>query len=72
MVSRTPEVILGEQDTLIKADNYDRFSIDQIVSLVEKDGSRRFEKLIRDEGRLRTDQEIFEKDTYQNLILYDD
>ena len=56
------EVILGEQDTLVKADNYDRFSIDQIVSWWRKKASRRYENLI-DEGRLRTEQEIFEKDT---------
>ena len=35
------EVILGEQDTLVKADNYDRFSIDQIVSWWRKKASRR-------------------------------
>ena len=56
------EVILGEQDTLVKADNYDRFSINQIVSWWRKKASRRYENLI-DEGRLRTEQEIFEKDT---------
>tara|TARA_Y100000813_G_scaffold186209_1_gene158640 strand:- start:514 stop:1635 length:1122 start_codon:yes stop_codon:yes gene_type:complete len=56
------EVILGEQETLVKAENYDRFSIDQIVSWWRKKASRRYESL-REDGRLRMEREIFEKDT---------
>ena len=56
------EVILGEQDTLEKAENYDRFSVDQIVSWWKKKASRRYENL-RDEGRVRMEQEIFKKDS---------
>ena len=56
------EVILGEQDTLVKAENYDRFSVDQIISWWRKKASRRYET-IRDEGRVRMEQEIFKKDT---------
>ena len=56
------EVILGEQDTLVKAENYDRFSIDQIVSWWRKKASRRYESL-RQDGRIRMEREIFEKGT---------
>tara|TARA_B100000401_G_C52524324_1_gene585954 strand:+ start:19 stop:699 length:681 start_codon:yes stop_codon:yes gene_type:complete len=56
------EVILGEQETLEKAENYDRFSVDQIISWWKKKASRRYENL-RDEGRVRMDNEIFKKDT---------
>ena len=56
------EVILGEQDTLVKAENYDRFSVNQIISWWRKKASRRYET-IRDEGRVRMEQEIFKKDT---------
>ena len=52
------EVILGEQDTLVKAENYDRFSVDQIISWWRKKASRRYETL-RDEGRLRTKLETW-------------
>jgi hypothetical protein len=54
------EVILGEQDTLVKAENYDRFSVDQIVSWWRKKASRRYEAL-REDGRLRTKLETWNK-----------
>jgi hypothetical protein len=56
------EVILGEHETLEKAENYDRFSVDQIISWWRKKASRRYETL-KDEGRVRMDNEIFKKDT---------
>ena len=52
------EVILGEQETLVKAENYDRFSVDSIISWWRKKASRRFESL-REEGRLRTKLETW-------------
>ena len=52
------EVILGEQETLVKAENYDRFSVDQIISWWRKKASRRFENL-KEEGRLRTKLETW-------------
>jgi len=52
------EVILGEQETLEKAENYDRFSVDQIISWWRKKASRRFENL-KEEGRLRTKLETW-------------
>ncbi len=52
------EVILGEQETLVKAENYDRFSVDQIISWWRKKASRRFESL-KQEGRLRTKLETW-------------
>ena len=52
------EVILGEQDTLIKADNYDRFEVDQIVGHWKKMAAKRYTKL-KDEGRLRTKLETW-------------
>ena len=56
------EVILGEHETLEKAENYDRFSVDQIISWWRKKASRRYETL-KDEGRVRMDNKIFKKDT---------
>ena len=52
------EVILGEQDTLIKADNYDRFGVDQIVGHWKKMAAKRYDKL-KNEGRLRTKLETW-------------
>ena len=52
------EVILGEQETLEKAENYDRFSVDQIISWWRKKAARRFESL-KEDGRLRTKLETW-------------
>ena len=54
----TREVILGEQETLVKAENYDRFSVDEIISWWKKKAVRRFENL-KEEGRLRTKLETW-------------
>jgi len=52
------EVILGEQEDLIKAENYDRFSVDQIISWWRKKAARRYESL-QNLGRLRTKLETW-------------
>ena len=52
------EVILGEQDTLIKADNYDRFEVEEIIKHWKKMATKRFAKL-KNEGRLRTKLETW-------------
>ena len=52
------EVILGEQDTPIKADNYDRFGVEEIIKHWKKMATKRFDKL-KNEGRLRTKLETW-------------
>jgi hypothetical protein len=52
------EVILGEQDTPIKADNYDRFEVEEIIKHWKKMATKRFDKL-KNEGRLRTKLETW-------------
>tara|TARA_B100000287_G_scaffold369432_1_gene366281 strand:- start:770 stop:1882 length:1113 start_codon:yes stop_codon:yes gene_type:complete len=54
------EVILGEQETLVKAENYDRFSFDSVVSWWKRKASRRYETL-KGEGRLRTELETWNR-----------
>ena len=56
--SNSREVILGEQDNLIKAENYDRFEVDQIIGHWKKMAAKRYTKL-KDEGRLRTKLETW-------------
>ena len=56
--SNSREVILGEQDSLIKAENYDRFEVDQIIGHWKKMAAKRYTKL-KDEGRLRTKLETW-------------
>ena len=52
------EVILGTEDKLIKAENYDRFSVDSIVDWWRRKAARRYESL-QNLGRLRTKLETW-------------
>ena len=56
--SNSREVILGTQDTLVKAENYDRFNVDSIVDWWRRKASRRYESL-QNLGRLRTKLETW-------------
>ena len=56
--TNTREYILGETDTLTKAENYDRFTVDGVVTWWKKLASKRFENLKQD-GRLRTELELW-------------
>ena len=50
--------VLGEQDTLIKADNYDRFEVEEIIQHWKKMATQRF-AILKNEGRLRTKLETW-------------
>ena len=52
------EVLLGEQDKLIKGQNWDKFYLDNIISWWKKKAGKRYEKL-KSEGRFRTEVELF-------------
>ena len=56
--SNSREVILGTQDTLVKAENYDRFNVDSIVDWWRRKAARRYESL-QNLGRLRTKLETW-------------
>ena len=56
--SNSREVILGTQDTLVKAENYDRFNVDSIVDWWKRKAARRYESL-QNLGRLRTKLETW-------------
>jgi len=56
--SNTREVITGKAKELIKKDNYDRFSTENIVEWWKKKAQSRFDKL-KTENRLRTKLEVW-------------
>ena len=56
--SNSREVILGQEETLKRADNYDRFEVESIVDWWKKKASKRYESL-KNEGRLRTKLETW-------------
>lgn len=65
--SNAREVILGEQEKLIPAENYDRFEFDNLVSWWKKKASNRYETL-KSEGRLRMELETWNVNSNIDII----
>ena len=61
------EVILGEQDKLIRGQNWDKFYLENIISWWKKKAGKRYEKLKR-EGRFRTEVELWTEDQDIQII----
>ena len=65
--SNVREVILGEQDKLVKGQNWDKFYLDNIISWWKKKAGKRYEKL-KSEGRFRTEVELWTEDQDIQII----
>ena len=61
------EVVLGEQDKLVKGQNWDKFYLDNIISWWKKKAGKRYEKL-KSEGRFRTEVELWTEDKDIQII----
>ena len=61
------EVILGEQDKLIKGQNWDKFEYDNIIKWWKKKAGKRYVKL-KSEGRFRTEVELWTEDQDIQII----
>ena len=61
------EVILGEQDKLIRGQNWDKFYLDNIISWWKRKAGKRYEKL-KQEGRFRDKVELWTEDDNIQII----
>ena len=61
------EVILGEQDKLIRGQNWDKFYLENIIKWWKKKAGKRYEKL-KSEGRFRTEVELWTEDKDIQII----
>lgn len=61
------EVISGEQETLVRGQNWDKFHLENIISWWKKKATKRYEKLKR-EGRFRTKVELWTDDDDIQII----
>ena len=61
------EVIAGEQDKLIRGQNWDKFYLENIMSWWKKKASKRYEKL-KAEGRFRNKVELWTEDDDIQII----
>ena len=62
------DVLLGKTDTLTKAENYDRFELDNVVKWWKKLATKRYNNISKD-GRLRKELEVFNKDTMNKIDI---
>ena len=61
------EVLLGEQDTLVPGQNWDKFYLENIISWWKKKAGKRYDKL-KAEGRFRTEVELWTEDDDIQII----
>ena len=61
------EVINGEQDKLVRGQNWDKFYLDNIISWWKKKASKRYDKL-KAEGRFRDKVELWTEDDNIQII----
>ena len=61
------EVILGEQEKLIRGQNWDKFHLDNIISWWKRKAGKRYEKL-KQEGRFRDKVELWTEDDNIQII----
>ena len=62
------DVLLGKSDTLTKAENFDRFELDAVISWWKKLASKRYNKLV-EENRLRKELEVWTRDTMHKIDI---
>ena len=65
--SNVREVIRGDQDKLIKGQNWDKFDLDNIISWWKRKAGKRYDKL-KKEGRFRTEVELWTEDQDIQII----
>ena len=65
--SNIREVLLGEQDTLVRGQNWDKFYLENIVKWWKKKAGKRYEKL-KKEGRFRDNVELWTEDDDIQII----
>ena len=61
------EVLLGEQDKLVRGQNWDKFYLENIIKWWKKKAGKRYEKL-KSEGRFRSEVELWTEDDNIQII----
>ena len=65
--SNVKEVILGEQEELVRGPNWDKFYLENIITWWKKKATKRYDKL-KQEGRFRTKVELWTDDDDIQII----
>ena len=66
--SNVKNVLLGKENVLTKAENYDRFELDNIIEWWKKKATKRYDNVVAD-GRLRKELEVWNQDTMNKIDI---
>jgi len=61
------DIVNGKTDKIVKADNYDRYTVEGLVEWWKKLATKRYNKL-KEEGRIRNELEIWTKESNIDII----
>ena len=62
------DVLLGNTDTLEKAENFDRFELENVIDWWKKKAVKRYSNLVSD-GRIRKDLEVWNSETINKIDI---
>ena len=66
--SNVRNVLMGKENELIKADNYDRFELENIIEWWKKNATKRYNNIVAD-GRLRKKLEVWNQNTMNDIDI---
>ena len=66
--SNVRNVLMGKDNKLIKADNYDRFELENIIGWWKKNATKRYNNIVAD-GRLRRELEVWNQNTMNDIDI---
>jgi hypothetical protein len=66
--SNVRNILLGKENVLTKAENYDRFELDNIIEWWKKKATKRYDNVVAD-GRVRKNLEIWNQDTMNQIDI---
>ena len=66
--SNVRNVLMGKENKLIKADNYDRFELENIIGWWKKNATKRYNNIVAD-GRLRKELEVWNQNTMNDIDI---
>jgi hypothetical protein len=61
-------VLLGKENILTKAENYDRFELENVISWWKKKATKRYNNVVAD-GRVRKELEVWNQDTMDKIDI---
>ena len=66
--ANTRDILLGKTDTLVKAENFDRFELENIITWWKKLATKRYNNVVSD-GRIRKELEVWNQDSMNKIDI---